>query len=115
MSPEAAFTLSSEGLFVLLLSPEAAFALSSEGLAVLSFSSSVLAAPSAPSTPSPGTSPSAVVSSTFSGSTKTVGATTVAITKSLPVIVGATFSGNLTEDILRLVLISILSRSTIIS
>ena len=72
--------------------------------------------PSAPSAaPSAGASPSAAASSVFSGSTKTVGATTVAITKSLSVIVGTTFSGSFTDDILRLVLISVLSKSTIIS
>ena len=62
-----------------------------------------------------GTSPSAAASSVFSGSTKIVGATTVAITKSLSVIVGTTFSGSLTDDILRLLLISVLSKSTTIS
>ena len=64
---------------------------------------------------SAGTSSSAAVSSVFSGSTKIVGAATVAITKSLSVIVGITFSGSLTEDILRLLLISVLSKSTTIS
>ena len=43
------------------------------------------------------------------GSLSTLGATTVAITKSLSVIVGKTFSGSFTEDILRLVFISVLS------
>ena len=62
------------------------------------------------------TSPSdAAASSVFSGSTKIVGDTTVAITKSLSVIVGVTFSGNLTEDIFKLLFISVLSKSTIIS
>ena len=109
-SAAAAFVLSSAGLVDLSL------VLSSEVFADLSLPSSVVTVSSAPSaTPSADTSPSAVVSSVFSGSTKIVGAATVAITKSLSVIVGTTFSGSLTEDILILVPISVLSRSTIIS
>ena len=92
------------------MSFEAAFVLSSEGLP-----SSLAASSVVPSAPSTGASPSATVSSTFSGSTKTVGATTVPITKSLSAIIGTTPSGSFTDDILRLVLISVLSRSTIIS
>ena len=66
--------------------------------------------------PSAGTSPSAAAaSSVFSGSTRIVGDTTVAITKSLSLIVGTTLSGNLTLDIFKLLFISVLSKSTIIS
>ena len=71
-------------------------------------------APSAgasPSTPSVAASPSAG----FSGSLMTVGEATVAITKSLSVIVGKTFSGNFTEEILILVPISVPVRSIMIS
>ena len=78
-----------------------------------SFPSWSLVSPSAVA--STAASPSAATSSVFSGSTKTVGAATTAITKSLSVIVGTTFSGNFTDDILRLVFISVLSKSTIIS
>ena len=67
----------------------------------------VASAPSTPSAPSPATS-----SAGFSGSFMIVGAATVAITKSLPWIVGATFSGNFIEEILILAPMSKLSRST---
>ena len=95
----------------LLFSPGADLFLSSDDLALLSLPSSVVAAPSAGAAsvvaPYAATaSPSTVsVSSFFSGSTNIVGAATVAITKSLSVIVGMTFSGRLPDDILRLVLI----------
>ena len=56
--------------------------------------------PSAPSSPS-------AASAGFSGSLITVGAATVAITKSLPVIVGRTFSGSFIDDILKLCPISV--------
>ena len=56
-----------------------------------------------------------MTSSVFSGSTTIDGDATVAITKSLSIIIGVTFSGNLTEDIFKLLLISVLSKSTIIS
>ena len=59
--------------------------------------------------------PSSVVSTGFSGSLTTVGAATVAMTKSLSVIVGATLSGSLIEDIFILAPMSKLSRSTISS
>ena len=67
----------------------------------------VPSAPSAPSTASP--------SAGFSGSFKTVGAATVAITKSLSVITGVTFSGSLMKDIFMLVPISRFFKSMIIS
>ena len=51
----------------------------------------------------------------FSGSFITVGAANVAITKSLPIIVGVTPSSSLIEDILKLSPISIPSRSIIIN
>ena len=57
----------------------------------------------------------AVSSAGFSGSLITVGAATVATTKSRSVIVGITFSGSLTEEIFILVPISVPVRSTIIS
>ena len=70
-------------------------------------------APSAGVSPS---APSAVVSSAgFSGSLITVGAATVATTKSRSVIVGITFSGSLTDEILILVPISVPVKSTTIS
>jgi len=74
------------------------------------------------SSPSAGLSPSAawpspaasssVASAGFSGSLTTVGAAIVAITKSLPWIVGVTFSGNLIKEIFILAPISKPSRST---
>lgn len=112
MSLEATFALPSAALSDLSL------LLSSTGLADLSLPSSVVPVPSVASSvvPSAGVSPSAGASSSvFSGSTKIVGGAIVAITKSLSVIVGITFSGSLTDDILRLVLISVLSKSTTIS
>ena len=75
------------------------------------------------SSPSPGlVSPSAAAASVpsavspsastgFSGSLTIVGAATVAITKSLPCIVGETFSGKLIDEIFILVPISKPSRS----
>ena len=66
------------------------------------FASSVLAgcSPSLGASPSvPASAPSAVSSAGFSGSLTIVGAATVAITKSLPVIVGDTFSGSLIAEI----------------
>ena len=67
-------------------------------MAVFSLPSSVLASPSTepsavPSVPSVVASPSAAASSVFSGSITIVGEATVAITKSLPVIVGTTLFG----------------------
>ena len=111
MSLEATFALPSAALADLSL------LLSSTGLADLFLPSSVVAASSVASSvvPSAGVSPSAGASSSvFSGSTKIVGGAIVAITKSLSVIVGVTFSGSLTDDILRLLLISVLSKSTTI-
>ena len=70
-------------------------------------SASAGASPSAPST---GTS-----SAGFSGSLITVGAATVATTKSLSVIVGITLSGKFTDEIFMLVPISVPVKSTIIS
>ena len=69
--------------------------------------------PSAATSPSP---PSAASPSAgFSGSLIIVGAATVAITKSLSVITGITFSGNFTEDIFILVPISVPAKSIVIS
>ena len=80
----------------------------------LALSSFLAGSPSfaAASAPSAGASPSApsagVSSAGFSGSLITVGAATVATTKSRSVIVGITFSGSLTDEILILVLINVL-------
>ena len=60
----------------------------------------------------PASAPSAASSAGFSGSLTIVGAATVAITKSLPVIVGVTFSGRLIAEILILDPISKPSKST---
>ena len=79
------------------------------------FASSVVVAcsPSFGASPSEAASaPSAVSSAGFSGSLTTVGAATVAITKSLPVMVGATFSGRFIADILILAPMSKPSKST---
>ena len=88
----------------------------------LDLSSFLAASPSlaAASVPSAGTSPSAPSavaspSAGFSGSLITVGEATVAITKSRSVIVGTTFSFNLTDEIFILVPISVPARSTTIS
>ena len=78
-------------------------------------SSSLLAA-SAPSTGASPSAPSTGASSAgFSGSLITVGAATVATTKSLSVIVGRTFSGSFIDEILMLVPISVPVKSTTIS
>ena len=70
--------------------------------------SAAAVAPSAPSAP---TSPSAVSASAgFSGYFITVGAARVAITKSLPWIVGVTSESNFTDEILKLSPMSIPSR-----
>ena len=78
----------------------------------------VLVSPSvAPSageaSPSPAPSAPSVVSAGFSGSLIIVGAARVATTKSLPWIVGWTFSGSLIDEILKLSPISTPSKSTI--
>jgi hypothetical protein len=92
------------------------FALSSFFATAPSFPSSTGAAPSAPATAGAPSAPSTTSPSTgFSGSFSTVGAATVAITKSLPIIVGVTFSGSLTKDIFILVPISKPFKSIIIS
>ena len=79
-------------------------------------SPSFAAAASAPSAGVSPSAPSAATSSSgFSGSLITVGEATVAITKSRSVIVGMTFSANLTDDILILVPISVPVKSIIIS
>ena len=92
--PSSFFSALSESLEAAFVSPSAP---------------SVLAAsPSAPSAPS-------AASAGFSGSLITVGAARVATTKSLPLIVGTTFSGSLIEDILKLCPISTPSKSTISS
>ena len=92
--------------------------MSAPSLALSSFlapSASLVAA----STPSAGASPSApsagVSSAGFSGSLITVGAATVATTKSRSVIVGKTFSSNFTDEIFILVPISVPAKSTVIS
>ena len=78
-------------------------------------SPSLLAA-SAPSTGASPSAPSTGASSAgFSGSLITVGAATVATTKSLSVIVGRTFSGSFIDEILMLVPISVPVKSTTIS
>ena len=74
-----------------------------------------LATASAPSAGTSPSAPSAVPSAGFSGSLIIVGAATVAITKSLSVIVGITFSGNFTEEIFKLVPISLPAKSMVIS
>ena len=74
-----------------------------------------LAAASAPSVGVSPSAPSAVSSAGFSGSLIIVGAATVAITKSLSVIVGITFSGNFTDEIFILVPISVPFKSIVIS
>ena len=60
---------------------------------------SPVAAPSALAAASPSAPSTAVSSAGFSGSFTIDGAATVAITKSLPVIVGTTLLGNVTEEI----------------
>ena len=60
------------------------------------------AAGAAASLPSSAAASSVSASAGFSGSFTTVGAASVAITKSRPIIVGVTPSSNLTEDILKL-------------
>ena len=95
------------------------------GDASLPFSSFFAESPSlpgvsvAPSAPSAAASPSAPSAATpsagFSGSFIIVGAATVAITKSLSVITGTTFSGNFTDEIFILVPISVPARSIVIS
>ena len=77
----------------------------------LSPSVEVLSLPSAAASAPSAASPSAA-SAGFSGSLTTVGAATVAITKSLPWIVGVTFSGKLIEEIFILVPMSKPSKST---
>ena len=74
-----------------------------------------LAATSAPSAGASPSAPSDVSSAGFSGSLIIVGAATVAITKSLSVIVGTTLSGNFTEEIFKLVPISVPAKSMVIS
>ena len=72
------------------------------------FAASPSFAASAPSADASPSAPSTVVSSAgFSGSLITVGAATVAITKSRSVIVGMTLSGSFTEEIFILVPISV--------
>ena len=83
------------------------------------FSSASFLSPSAAgapaSLPSAAAASSVSTSTGFSGSFTTVGAANVAITKSRPIIVGATPSSNLTEDILKLSPISTPSRSITIA
>ena len=82
-------------------------------------SSFLAASPSlaAASVPSAGASPSApsALLRWFFRFLNTVGAATVAITKSLSVIVGETFSGNFTDEIFKLVPMSEPLRSIVIS
>ena len=92
----------------------------SPGAVSFPFSSFLAVSPSlaTASAPSAGTSPSApsaVPSAGFSGSLIIVGAATVAITKSLSIIVGITLSGNFTEEIFKLVPISVPVKSIVIS
>ena len=75
-------------------------------------SAAAVCSPSFGVSPSAPSAASVVSSAGFSGSLTIVGAATVAITKSLPVIVGMTFSGSLIAEILILAPISKPSRST---
>ena len=74
----------------------------------MSPSAAAASAPSAPSSPS-----AASASAGFSGSFITVGAASVAITKSLPWIVGVTSVSSFTEEILKLSPISTPSKSIV--